>query len=103
MLRGAAAAAGVEDGMMLSAGEVEAGGKGRPTTELFVTVHVEEHPVFERHGANVVVHSTLDMVDAALGTDITCAPLPPAPGSRLPPGPPPPTPALGTAVPRGAS
>lgn len=60
--------------MVLSAGELDTG-KKKPRMELYVTVYVEQHPIFERDGSNVIVHSTLDMVDACLGTEITCGPL----------------------------
>lgn len=63
--------AGVDDGMVLSLGEIDSGGKGRPSVELLLTISVEKHPVFERHNENILVHSTVDMVDACLGTDIT--------------------------------
>lgn len=61
---------GVEHGMMLSVGEVLSGGKGRPAVELIVNLAVEKHPIFERHAEHILVHTTVDMVDACLGTDI---------------------------------
>ena len=64
--------AGVEHGMQLAVGEVNSGGRDKNITELYVSVVVEPHPVFRRAGANVVVNSNLDMVDAALGTEIMC-------------------------------
>lgn len=63
--------AGVEDGMLLSLGEVVSSSKGRPGIELLVNISVEPHPVFERSRENIIVHSTVDMVDACLGTEIT--------------------------------
>lgn len=59
--------------MQLAVGEVKSGGKDKHTTELYVSVVVEPHPIFQRTGANVVVNTNLDMVDAALGTEIMCA------------------------------
>jgi molecular chaperone DnaJ len=64
--------AGIDSGMTLSAGEVAAASKEHPGAELFVEVLVQPHPLFERAGSDVVLPHHLDMVDAALGTEITC-------------------------------
>jgi DnaJ-class molecular chaperone len=57
--------------MTLSAGEVAEASKDHPGAELFVEVLVQPHPLFERVGNDVVLPHHLDMVDAALGTEIT--------------------------------
>ena len=63
--------AGIDSGMTLSAGEVAPASKEHPGAELFVEVLVQPHPLFERAGNDVVLPHHLDMVDAALGTEIT--------------------------------
>ena len=64
--------AGIDSGMTLSAGEVAAASGEHPGAELYVEVLVQPHPLFERAGSDVVLPHHLDMVDAALGTEITC-------------------------------
>lgn len=68
----APAASGIDSGMTLSAGEVAGATKDSGASELFVEVLVQPHPVFERAGSDVLVSHHLDMVDAALGIEITC-------------------------------
>jgi len=63
--------AGVEDGMRLRLrGEGEAGSYGGPPGDLFVFVRVKPHPLFKRFGADIQYEATIDMFEAALGTEI---------------------------------
>jgi len=65
------ALAGIDSGMTLSAGKVAEATKESPGAELFVEVMVQPHPTLERVGNDVLAHASLDMPDAALGTEIT--------------------------------
>ncbi|RPJ54028.1 MAG: molecular chaperone DnaJ, partial [Methanobacteriota archaeon] len=45
---------GVDDGLYLRvSGEGEAGERGAPPGDLYVVVHVQDHPIFERQGADL--------------------------------------------------
>ncbi len=63
--------AGVDTGtrVQLSA-EGEVGPGGGPAGDLYVEIHVGDHPVFTRHGADLLCSVTLPMTAAALGTTI---------------------------------
>jgi molecular chaperone DnaJ len=63
--------AGVDDGMRLRiSGEGEASPDGGPTGDLYVVLHVKEHPVFRREGAQLHVDLTVSAAQAALGTTV---------------------------------
>ena len=64
--------AGIGDGMrirMASQGEVGHG--GGPAGDLYVEVHTEPHPVFERNADDLHLTVRVPMVDAALGSSCT--------------------------------
>lgn len=64
--------AGIGDGMrirMASQGEVGHG--GGPAGDLYVEVHTEPHPVFERNADDLHLTVRVPMVDAALGASCT--------------------------------
>jgi molecular chaperone DnaJ len=63
--------AGVSDGMELrvSAGGQE-GRQGGPPGDLYVSLKVEPHPVFERRGQDLVCGLPVPMTVAALGADV---------------------------------
>lgn len=64
--------AGIADGMrirMASRGEVGPG--GGPAGDLYVEVAIAPHPVFVREGNNLHVTAGVQMLDAALGTELT--------------------------------
>lgn len=63
--------AGIDSGMAFSAGQVGEATKDSPAAELVIEVLVQPHPLFERVGNDVVLSHHLDMVDAALGIEIT--------------------------------
>ncbi len=63
--------AGINEGEMLTIrGEGEAGTQGGPYGDLYVEVHIKQHPVFERDGYNTHCEIPITFPQAALGADI---------------------------------
>ncbi len=63
--------AGVETGSRLRvSGEGEAGPGGGPAGDLFVVIHVKEHEIFERQGANLYSAVPVTFATAALGGEV---------------------------------
>jgi molecular chaperone DnaJ len=63
--------AGVETGSRLRvSGEGEAGVNGGASGDLFVVIHVKEHEIFERQGANLYSAVPITFAQAALGAEI---------------------------------
>ncbi|MFH1730451.1 MAG: molecular chaperone DnaJ [Planctomycetota bacterium] len=63
--------AGVEDGQTLRLeGEGEPGDPGAPRGDLYLELAVNEHPIFGRHGADLVMQRTITPSQAALGAKI---------------------------------
>src|ERR1051326_9027166 len=63
--------AGVEDGTrMRFAGQGEAGIFGGPPGDLYVVLHVKEHPFFEREGNDLYCAVPVSITQAALGAEI---------------------------------
>jgi len=63
--------AGVDDGMRLRiAGEGEASPDGGPPGDLYVLLHVQEHPVFSREGPQLHMEVSITTAQAALGTTL---------------------------------
>ncbi len=63
--------AGVETGSRLRvSGEGEGGVNGGPSGDLFVVIHVKEHDVFERQGANLYSAVPITFAQAALGAEL---------------------------------
>jgi len=59
---------GVEDGTRIRlAGEGEAGLRSAPAGDLYVDIAVQQHPLFQRDGANIFVRVPLRMTQATLG------------------------------------
>lgn len=59
---------GVEDGMRIRlAGEGSAGIRGGHSGDLYVILDVEQHPSFQREGANLYCRAPIPMTMAALG------------------------------------
>src|SRR5579864_280432 len=52
------------------AGEGEAGRNGGPPGDLYVEVHVREHPIFERDGAHLSCEVPVSFATAALGGSV---------------------------------
>ena len=63
--------AGIEDGSRIRlAGEGEAGPQGAPPGDLYVSVGIRPHEIFQREGANIYCRVPLPMAQAALGGDV---------------------------------
>jgi molecular chaperone DnaJ len=63
--------AGVADGMELRLSGMGAQGRnGGPPGDLYVSLHVAAHPVFERRGQDLVCALVIPMTQAALGVDV---------------------------------
>lgn len=66
--------AGIRDGMRIRmSGKGEVGPGGGPAGDLYVEVHVDEHPWFDREEDDLHVTVHVPMVDAALGTSVDVA------------------------------
>jgi molecular chaperone DnaJ len=52
-------------------GEGEAGTGGGPTGDLYVVIHVKEHELFERQGANLYASAPVSFAQAALGAEVS--------------------------------
>lgn len=62
---------GVDTGTRLRlSGEGEAGTNGGPPGDLYVDITVREHPVFERHGDDILVDIPITFTQAALGCEV---------------------------------
>ncbi|WP_028117369.1 molecular chaperone DnaJ [Ferrimonas senticii] len=63
--------AGVDTGDRVRlAGEGEAGQMGAPAGDLYVQMHVKDHPIFERDGNNLYCEVPISFTSAALGGEI---------------------------------
>src|SRR5579885_3165974 len=63
--------AGVDNGSRLKLrGEGEAGYGGGPAGDLYVVIHVREHPIFARQDNDVIVEVPISFPQAALGAEI---------------------------------
>jgi molecular chaperone DnaJ len=63
--------AGVDEGDRIRlSGEGEAGVNGGPTGDLYVVVHLKEHAIFQREGANLHCEMPISFSTAALGGEI---------------------------------
>jgi molecular chaperone DnaJ len=62
---------GVADGQRIRvAGRGAAGANGGPPGDLYVVVHVGEHPIFGRSGKDLTVRVPITFTEAALGTQV---------------------------------
>ncbi|WP_431959126.1 molecular chaperone DnaJ [Actinacidiphila sp. bgisy160] len=80
--------AGVTDGQRIRLrGKGAPGERGGPGGDLYVTVHVDPHPVFGRKADNLTITVPVTFVEAALGGEIKVPTLGgPAVTLKLPPG-----------------
>lgn len=63
--------AGIEEGSRLrSSGNGEAGVRGTGHGDLYVVIHIREHSIFERDGANLFCEVPLKFTTAALGGEV---------------------------------
>jgi molecular chaperone DnaJ len=64
--------AGVDTGDRIRlAGEGEAGERGAPAGDLYVQIHVKDHPIFRRDGANLYCDVPISFATACLGDEIS--------------------------------
>ncbi len=64
--------AGIDNGMRIRlVGEGDAGARGGPAGNLYVFVHVEEHPYFQRREDDIILNLVINVAQAALGDEIT--------------------------------
>lgn len=62
---------GVDNGMQLCLrGEGEAGSVGGPRGDLYIDIHVLEHPLFQRDGRNLTCTVPITFSQAALGAEV---------------------------------
>lgn len=62
---------GVDNGMQLCLrGEGAPGDRGGPRGDLYCDIHVADHPLFKRHGHDLVCAVPLSYPQAALGTEL---------------------------------
>jgi molecular chaperone DnaJ len=80
--------AGVHDGQRIRlSGKGAAGERGGPAGDLYVTVHVQPHPVFGRSRDNLTLAVPVTFDEAALGAEVKVPTLDGAPVTvRIPPG-----------------
>jgi len=79
--------AGVDDGTKLRvAGEGEAGEKGGPFGDLYVYLHIEPHPIFERIDNNIHFTIPISFTQASLGDEIEVPTLNYTAKLKIPPG-----------------
>jgi molecular chaperone DnaJ len=78
---------GVDTGSRLrSAGNGEAGGRGGPSGDLYVVLHVKTHEIFQRDGDDLLCEIPVSFVQAALGTEIDVPTLDGKMTLHVPPG-----------------
>ncbi len=79
--------AGVYDGAQVRvSGEGEAGVQGAPTGDLYIVIHLKEHPIFERDGADLYCTMPITFPQAALGAEVDAPTLSGKVKIRVPPG-----------------
>ncbi|MCW4352554.1 molecular chaperone DnaJ [Hoyosella sp. YIM 151337] len=78
---------GVEDGQRIRlAGQGEAGLRGAPSGDLYVTVHVDPHHVFARAGNDITLTVPVSYSELALGTTVSVPTLENRVRVKIPPG-----------------
>lgn len=79
--------AGVDTGMRLRlAGEGESGARGGERGDLYVFIHLQPHPVFERRGRDLFTAVPVSIVQAALGDEVEIPTLDGRVTQAVPPG-----------------
>ncbi len=78
---------GIEDGQYLRlAGQGEPGEKGAPPGDLYIEIHIKEHPIFERHGKDLFCKTIIDLKTAILGGEIEVPTITGKAKIKIPPG-----------------
>jgi len=78
---------GVDTGSRLRiGGEGDAGIRGGPSGDLYVVIHVKEHPVFTRHADDIICKIPVSFAQAALGSEIEVPTLTKKAKLKIPPG-----------------
>lgn len=79
--------AGIDNGSHLRlAGQGEAGLRGGPTGDLYITIRVRPHPIFSREGDTVICEIPISFTQAALGGEIRVPTLNGRARLKVPPG-----------------
>jgi molecular chaperone DnaJ len=79
--------AGIESGYRLRvAGAGNAGSKGGSPGDLYIFITVEQHPIFNRDGANLYSHASISFIQAILGDEIKVPTLEGEASMKIPPG-----------------
>ncbi len=78
---------GARDGSRLRvAAKGNAGTMGMPPGDLFITIRVEPHPVFQRDGDNIEIHVPITVTEAGLGAKIEVPTIDGRALLKIPPG-----------------
>src|SRR5579872_4698068 len=78
---------GTRDGQRIRlAGRANAGLRGGPAGDLFITIHAEEHPFFHREGDDIHVTVPVSAMEAALGAKIEVPTIDGRSQLKVPPG-----------------
>jgi len=78
---------GAEEGMRLRIrGAGEAGPNGGPSGDLYIVIHIEDHPVFDRDGRDLWVEAPVTFTQAALGAEVDVPTLDGTARVTVPPG-----------------
>jgi molecular chaperone DnaJ len=79
--------AGARDGSRLRvAGKGNAGTIGAPAGDLYITTHVEPHPLFVREGDNILITVPVTVAEAGLGAKIEVPTIDGRTLLKIPPG-----------------
>jgi molecular chaperone DnaJ len=62
---------GVDNGSQIRlSGEGEAGRRGGPAGDIYISLSVREHEIFTRHNYDIIYELPINLVQAALGTEV---------------------------------
>jgi molecular chaperone DnaJ len=79
--------AGAQNGSRLRVpGKGNAGTMGAPAGDLYITTHVEDHPLFRREGDNILLKVPITVAEAGLGAKIEVPTIDGKTEMKIPPG-----------------